>query len=93
MSSGVVPSHWLVGFAPGGMVPVQFSVTVWPVVVGTVADWVWGSEAPAVSGTATATAAADTRAMALLRRMGLLEGYGRTPGRHARASVRWYVDP
>ena len=39
MSAGVgAPLQSLVGVAPGGMVPVQFTVRVTPTVVGTVTD-------------------------------------------------------
>ena len=35
------------GAAPGGMVPVQLTVTVWPAVDGTVTLWSGGFDAPA----------------------------------------------
>src|SRR3954454_25047550 len=74
-----IPLQSLVGLAPAWIVPVQFSVRVWPVLVGTVTDWLDGVAASACDVGSPRAASVRTAGVATERRIGRSSADGGSP--------------
>src|SRR4051812_34081911 len=84
-ASAVLVSQSLVGFEPGGISPVQVTVRVCPVLVGTVTDWASGVAARAAETGSPSAPRATTETVTRDRRIVRSSAATSPPGgRHGR---------